>query len=348
MAFNPDMLTLARELGEISQTQLAEKLGVTQGFISKVENGLSQLPDDLLQKAAAALGRPRTFFLREDTVYGLPATFHRRRADVSKRKLARVHAIMNEYRIHLKTLLKSADIEAVRALPELDLDLYGTAEVAAQTLRGAWLVKSGPIKNLLELVESAGVVIVPVDLRIHGVDAAGWRVPDAPPLIFVDRNAPVDRLRFSVAHELGHLVMHRMPSPDMEIEANRFAAEFLMPAADIRRDLVGVDLPRLALLKRVWRVSIQALLKRATDLERITERQARRLWMQISAKGFRVQEPINLEPETAKVLRMVVDAHIDNMGYSLAELARILCLPDQQAVVDYYYPDSRPHLQLVN
>lgn len=96
-----------------------------------------------------------------------------------------------------------------------------------------------------------------------GLSGLSYKVAGLPPLIFINKNQPVDRYRFTLAHELGHLVMHRAPTPTMEDEANAFAAELLMPASDIYNDLRNISIEKAAALKPFWRTSMAALFYRA-------------------------------------------------------------------------------------
>jgi hypothetical protein len=117
-------------------------------------------------------------------------------------------------------------------------------------------------------------------------------------VIVVAGEAPGDRLRFSVAHELGHLILHREhgeSEKEMDDEADRFASEFLLPEEPMRHELIPpITLTGLAQLKPRWKVSIQALIRRARDLEIITERQYKYLFQKLSKHGWRKQEPANL------------------------------------------------------
>src|SRR5437588_10942690 len=115
---------------------------------------------------------------------------------------------------------------------------------------------------------------------------------------------PPDPERYSLAHELGHLVGHSAPHPTMEEEANRFASEFLMPAADIRASLHDITIPRLAALKRYWKVSMAALLRRAYELGTINERRYRFMNIQLSKAGYKMREPIETDPPTEQTSLM--------------------------------------------
>lgn len=154
--------------------------------------------------------------------------------------------------------------------------------------------------------------------------------------------APTDRVRFTMAHELGHLVMHAMPTENMEREADRFAAEFLMPEYDIRPQLIDVTLNLLAILKRVWRVSMAALLKRARDLRAISEKKATALWKKMSALGFRKREPaeLDLSPERPRLLRNLIDYHTQQLGMTPEQMWAMFTLYPEQ-FDRYYNPDRR-------
>jgi Zn-dependent peptidase ImmA (M78 family) len=151
-------------------------------------------------------------------------------------------------------------------------------------------------------------------------------------------------MRFTLAHEIGHLVMHRFPNPDMEREASDFASALLMPATEIRQALSGrLDLRRLAALKPEWRVSMQALLFRAQSLRLIEKAQASWLWRQFSTTRMRLREPpeLDFEPERSGVLARMIRLHLDTFGYTIAELAKLFHLYEDQ-LGKYYDLNAGP------
>lgn len=134
------------------------------------------------------------------------------------------------------------------------------------------------------------------------------------PVIAHCTGVPGDRLRLSIAHEVGHLVMHRTmgkPLVIIEKEAYEFGAELLMPEAAMRREIKApVTLTSIAKLKPRWGVSIQALIRRAYELQLLSERQYRYLFAQLSANGWRTREPENLDVsvEKPRLLRKMAEA----------------------------------------
>lgn len=324
--FNPEMLTLARQVRELTQEELAETIGVSQARVSKIEHGLAPA-DDVIDALAAALDYPREFFYQEGHNYGLPVRHHRKRASLGQRALDRIHAEINIRALQLRELLKSAAVDRELELPRIDVDTYnGKAEEIARAVRSFWRLPRGPIANLMGLLERAGIVLIPMDFEDPEIDAVAQVVPDLPPMIFFSTRVPMDRLRFTLAHELGHLIMHALPTQAMEKEANRFAAEFLMPAADIVHQLTRVTLPVLATLKAVWRVSMAALLERAKALATITQRQYVRLRSELSRRGYMRREPAELDisPEHPAVLQAIVAYYTQHLGYGPSELANIV------------------------
>lgn len=324
--FNPEMLTLARQVREMTQEDLAKAVGMSQARISKIEHGL--LPaDDIVDVLATQLDYPSDFFFQEGHNYGLPVRYHRKRASLGQRVLDRIHAAINIQALQLRELLKSAAVDPELELRRIDVDTFdGAVEEIARAVRSFWRMPRGPIANLMGLLERAGIVLIPMDFGDPEIDAVAQVVPGLPPMIFFSIHAPMDRLRYTLAHELGHLIMHALPTPIMEKEANRFAAEFLMPAADIAHQLTRVTLSLLATLKAVWRVSMAALLERAKGLGTITQRQYIRFRSELSRRGYLRHEPaeLDLPAEHPTLLKAIVEFHMQQLGYGLRELAEVV------------------------
>lgn len=228
----------------------------------------------------------------------------------------------------LKPLIPELDID--REVPDIDLERYSNdATKVAQAIRYYWKVPSGPIKNLIELLEDKGIVIFRFDFGTSLLD--GFFVRDDIPCIAINARAPMDRQRFTIAHELGHLLMHRLSSDEAENQANQFASEFLMPAKDMYEffKMSEIDLRYLAALKPIWRVSMAALLRRAYDLGYITPTHFKRLNILISKFGYKKKEPIVIDYEHEGLLKEIIQTYKEAMEYSDSELAKIMHLSFQ-------------------
>ena len=334
---NPRMLQTARESRGLSQSKLASMTGISQAALSKAEHGLTPLPPERIGLVAEALGYPPEILEWPDDPIGLGASsyYHRKQAGLGQVALRRIEAEINLFLMQLKRLEVSVDINPVHPLPTFDApDAEGPEpEEAARKLRAAWLVPEGPVNEAIRMVERAGVVVVRRDLGSRKISGMSIRPPDSLPVIILNVGMTVDRERFTIFHEVGHLVMHQVPSEDGEREADRFAAEFLMPARNIAPQLNGINLQRAMQLKQHWQTSMASIIRRAHSLGKIDASRYRSLSVQMSQRGFSRHEPVALEPEASRILPAMLDAHRSLFGYSDAELAKVvgLKMPEFQA-----------------
>lgn len=327
---NPAMLELARELRSLNQLQLAEQLGLSQGAVSRLENGTLPLSNEIVSNLSRVLHFPEAFFFQECDYRNLPLTFFRKRARVPASAIRAVRARTCLFRLHVRILLKSADVPVLR-VPLIDSrERRGDVEAIANDVRLQWSLPPGPVANLTRTMEDAGVIVSRCEFGTAQIDALSSCESDGlPPLVFVNPVSPGDRLRFSLAHELGHIVLHHHlncpAEADTEGEADRFAAEFLMPKQDIRGHFARkLTLEAFAQMKSYWKVSIQALIRRARSLDRITERYERTLYMQMSKYGYRKNEPVIIPAEEPTLFRELIQFHLTELEYSRADLARAL------------------------
>lgn len=334
--FNYHMMTLARDSRGLTQADLAAQLGVMQGTLSKYETGFHEPPSEFIGDLSSILGYPEPFFFEVGRPYGLPPFHYRRRKKLSAKVLARIIAEMNIRRMHLAKLLISFERKTNAFIPEIDRDEYrGKSKVApsiedvARSVREMWMLPKGPIANMVELLESNGGVVIPCDFGTDLIDAMSQRIEGLPILFFVNVNAPADRLRHTLAHELGHMVLHTVivkSDEEMEDEADAFAGAFLLPADDVRPQLRRFDLRQLANLKLYWKVSMAALAVRADRLNLITPYQSKMFWIEMSRLGYRKREPNEPPKEHPSLLRQIISFHMKKLGYSISEMAKLLHL----------------------
>ena len=326
MKVNGEMVALAREFRELTQQALAAELGVGQSTIAKLEASLrNDLEESLIQRLAVILGFPVSFFSQNEELlsFGSSSYFYRKRASLTAADRKRIHSVVNLQRIALRQMLRHVEIEPRRKLPQFDLEEYGqNAARVAQALRAFWVMPDGPVRDLTELVEGAGVIVIRCRFDSRKFDATSLRLTDMPPMVFMNADLPGDRWRFTLAHELGHLVMHTVPHESMEDEADSFAAEFLCPEETIKPQLMQVARWRardIAQLKLYWRVSLHMLVKRANDLHVIDAQQAKSAY--IALAPVRQQEPIPIAQEATKSLPKIVAALVDDLDFKEEGLA---------------------------
>lgn len=344
-------LQLAREARGLNQTELAKKAEITQGTISFLENGFMEINDSLLQKIAEALDYPVSFFQRNVDLYNPHNYFWRRRSKVGVRVVKQAEAIMNIYKLTIEEMLKSVDLPD-NTLFTWDIDKQGSPADAARQLRKVWRLPKGRIDDLTTIVENNGVIVVQVDYEATELDGLNIHTTHQQPIIFLNRDKPADRMRLNLAHELGHLIMHCNGAigndRDVEGEAYTFAAELLMPADEIRPQLSNLTLEKLADLKRQWKVSMAAILTWAQKLGLVPPQRVRSLWKAMAP--YRLQEPANLSfaVEKPKILQEIMDAHLNDMGYEIADLASLARLHQSEFKERFipYHQDGRVRMRV--
>jgi len=331
---NAAMLVLARESRGITQAELAEVMTrhsgetpVSQGYVSKAEAGRLEVTGPRLSLYATALGYPAAVLCADPQVHGVGVglVHHRKRASLGAPALRRIHAELALARMQTRGLLALAGTGHPHRFHRIAVDDFDTPSDAASTLRREWGLEPGTVPQLIRLIEDAGGLVVVRDLGSRELDAVTQWIDGDPPLFLVNAHAPADRFRFSLAHELGHVIMHGEPGLTglQERQADEFASEFLMPAEAIRAELMRdrLDLPRLLTLKHQWGVSMAALLRRASTLGVITDWHYRNLMVEMSALGYRTQEPSDLERENPRFIPALVTGLRDGHGHHLDQLA---------------------------
>lgn len=347
---NPEMLVLGRESRGLNQTELSRRTGISQAAISKYESGVVEVPEDRIQVVADALGYPPRFFFRQDSVYGYGSScfYHRKQQSLPVRKLREIQALMNVRRLEIGPLLRDIQIETDIHFDRMDIGEYDSPAQIARLVRRNWRLPPGPVQNLVGAIESAGGVVIRGAFGTRKLDAISQWAPGQQPLFFVNEEAPGDRLRFTLAHEIGHIAMHTLHSKDQEREANEFAAEFLMPAKEIRSDLRSLTMAKLAPLKPYWKVAMAALIKRAYDLNQITERQYRRFFTQLNQLNVRFNEPNPIPQEEPRLIKDIIEVHRDVHHYSAAQLSYLATLDLEEFCTIYLKDENmQPRLRLV-
>ena len=351
--YNNEILKLLRKSKNISQYEICERIGESQGNYSKIEHGLSEPSDDFVERISILFQVNPDFFFQDGKVYAPYNPYHRSRSTLQVGDRDRVEAIANIYRIHITKLLERA--ETPFNIQSIPISKTETPEAIARLTRRNFNLPKGPIDNLTKSLEDNGLFLITYDFKTEELD--GFTIQgskDIIPFIFINSTFAGERIRFTLAHELGHLIMHQQleteKNNELEKEANAFASEFLMPASDIMQDLryintVKLNVDILVRLKMKWKVSMNALLKRAEDLNVLTKNQSKYLWMQMSQKGLRKKEPYPMPLEKPLLLDELIDTYKNELQYSLKDMIDLLKIT-QDAYFEYFN-NEKPRFRVV-
>jgi len=306
--FRPERLRAAREARSMSGASLAELAGVTRAAISQYERGEQTPSPMVLQRIADAVNLPQQHFLASIHSVESPV-FYRSFASALKRSRLRAERRLEWLQEIVNYLSASIEFPAIN-LPDFStsnvLGLNGDEiEDIATKVRRHWGLGDGPIPHMVRLAENNGVITARQFLDSDHLDAFSyWPDQGKHPLVVLssDKECAV-RSRYDLAHEIGHLVLHRhirasqltskSDFKKLELQANRFAGAFLLPAKTFLEELYSLTLDAFLAQKSRWLVSVALMVRRCEDLGVLNEDLAHRLWINLGRRGWRRREPLD-------------------------------------------------------
>ena len=302
----PARLRDARKFLRLSQEELGNRIGVTRQAISQFERGDRSPDPETFAALAVALEQPPGFFTTADApVFGEWTTrFYRKFGSdtVRRREACDTYA---SWFVQVAKALDSIVNYPVVSVPQYDPSDYGDDGIdeIADRVRADWGLGLGPISNVLALLESNGVIACRYEMAGENVEAFSFWNGHRPFIFMASEKKAGVRTRFDLAHELGHLVMHRHIDSaeiedrallkELERQADRFSGAFLLPKRSFANEVFTPRVEAFLDLKRRWRVSIQAMVYRCADLGIFDDVQILNMRKQISFRKWRTQEPLD-------------------------------------------------------
>lgn len=305
--FNGDRLKKARIYRGLTVAELAERVGCQRQTLSMYEIAKSQPTDKTtVERLSQALDFPVNYFYEQSTSY-VSGTVYFRSLLTTNKKYRSEQIVKMEFLSQVYSLLQ--DYIEFPAYEPLTLSENCTPEKAASALRDAWGLDQGPIDNLISEVEQHGILVTSFSTSTDDVDAFSQFVEtaDTPTYLIAYSNNKTSaaRIHFDIAHELGHICLHEW-SEDIEAlskeefrarerEANEFAAAFLLPEQTFRRDAESgpQTITYYKQLKKKWKVSIAAMIRRAEKLGVISMEEYQTLIRIMQRRGQRKEEPLD-------------------------------------------------------
>ncbi len=321
--FNGSRLREALLYREKKITDLAEVSGITKQSLSNYVNEKNDPPYENVLKMAAALQFPPEFFMADDSVSVLTDSTYFRSQAAATKTTRKAQTVKAEYVAKLYNVLLDYVDFPMLDLPEKlfkqndsissvdSSEMLMQIEDLADRVRRHWKLGKGPIKSLQYALESHGIVVTSSKNVDPAIDAFSQRVRIGNGadqsyvyiIVLAVGEKPVERLRFDMAHELGHILMHPWEEIAEEIDheafitrekqANMFASALLLPRQAFTTDIqaYATEISHYLRLKKRWGVSIQAMMYRARQLNLITGNQFSYMMRQVSRNGWRTHEP---------------------------------------------------------
>lgn len=340
MEYNGKMVRLARDSRSLSQDELSKLVGEPQTAISAVErNGTNDI--NVITKIANALRYPIRLFEFNDSINRLSVFYYRKRESFPGKLITELEAKMDIIRKSYDHLLKGVEVN-YKGLPAMPATDDKSVEEIAKFARLYFRLDDGPIDNPINLIEKIGIPVLLFDVPSDKFSGITIHTDSNLPIIVLNKNMPNDHQKYTLFHEIGHLIMH-VPFTDsfdfyekyskdkdvIEHEADRFASAFLMPATKAKATFGYVNYSRLTELKLYWKVSKQAILRRAKDLGIITPEKYKYIYIELSRNGERKKESISISIDKPALTKKLVNVYTEHLGYTMKEIAEgIACLKE--------------------
>ena len=343
--FRGDRLREAREARGLTVSALADLLNLSRVSVGRYEKGVVSPPLEVVGHLTEVLRVPAPFLFKPGPVVS-DTLFYRSlvsNTKVSRLRAERKYGWLKQLFGYIRGFVRTppANMPALSAPSDPFSIDDSFIEAAAMLARSEWGLGSGPISNVMLLLENNGIVVSRSFADSPHMD--GYSSIDEysgqPFAILASDKGVAVRSRFDLAHELGHLLLHRnVPSAYirnpvnnklLESQAHAFAGAFLMPEQAFANDLWVVTLDSLKDLKSRWLVSIGAMLYRAGNLGWLTDDQRRSLWINYSRRGWKRCEPLDdeIEVETPRMLSRALKMIVEKGGVSPSRIVEDLCLP---------------------
>lgn len=329
----------ARKASGLSLRALAERAGISAMAISKYETGKSTPSSGVLLSLGKALGVRVEYFLRPMQV-ALKGVEYRKHARLPKKVLQYIEGDVVEQIerfLELEQFLPSGGpirpFKLPKGLPG-HVDEYADLEAIALKVRKEWELGVNPIPELTDTLEERGIKVFQSE-ALHGDAFDGMAATvDGVPVIVVGAGWPGDRQRFTLAHELGHLVLKSRLARHLEEEkaANRFAGAFLAPESEVRKELGErrnwLEPQELCVLKKAYGLSMQGWMHRANDLGILSDSRYLEMVRFFRARGWHKKEPCDEYPrEEPKLFKQLIFHALAEDLISESKAAELMKLP---------------------
>lgn len=351
--FIGERLTEARRARGISAIDLAGLVGVSTVSLSKYENGRQTPQLEVLHKIALALNIPRQYFLRpikQDNTYPV---FWRSKLSAPPRTRERAAVRLEWMKETVDYLADYLDFPTLN-IPDIKVDdisavgLNGLQDIAT-TIRKHWDIRPGPFPDVLEKLETNGILVSRIHVGAEKLDAfSQWSTRGVPFIMLSRDKASAVRQRFDALHELVHIVLHKSVTQTrlndtefykaIEKQADQLACYLLLPEKEFVEELYAPSLDGFLALKERWGASVGAMIMRCRSLDIIDDDEVKRMWINYTRRGWRNGEPLDgkMEKENPYMIRRGFEMLMSEGVQSASDIMAALPFPpdDLEEIAD--------------
>ena len=311
-------LKLARKMAGMSLQDLSDQLSnlVTKQSLNKYELGLMKPTSEVILALSRTLNVKPDYFLKKNSIELKNISF-RKKVSLSKKI---EESVIEKAKDYVERFLEIENILCINSifinpLHNLLIKDYTDVEAASLRLRESWELGLNPIPNIVEMLEMNGVKVYLID-EVDDIDGVSFIASNNIPVVIVNiRNKPVERVRFTIVHELAHILLifdDDITKDDITIEkiCHRFSSCLLIPGKKVKEMIGGqhrnyIAINELINIKEYYGISIRAIVHRLREMNIISQSYYQR-WMIYMSKIYgQKNEPGNYLIEEKKNIRKI-------------------------------------------
>lgn len=325
-------LVFAREYRGLTQKALSAAIsGLSQSNLSKYEKGIGALSEETVERVMRYLGFPMDF-LNLNINNNVENKHYRKRASINaanRKQIDRTLSLIAYCFDWMSDFVELPDY----TLGDYDLEQGISPSDVARQIRRQCKLGVAPVKDICTILEKNGVFIYFWDCPYEDFDGVSLITDNGFRLIIVNKNCGNDRIRWTLAHELGHCLMHENialfvnENRDKEKEANEFAAEFLLPECETKKAFVNIKMSQLAPFKSYWLTSMGAIVQRAKQLGGITNEKYKLLRIEFSRNRWTKKEPVLVPLDKPTVFGQMYDLVVRTLHYDSDGMVKSMGIP---------------------
>ena len=320
-----------RLMKKMSQDALAQAVGVGKMAISNYESGKRNPDYETSRRLSSALGISLSQLMAQgNTGISIQHGAFRKQSVLTKSQQEVILGKADRYLERLYEAVSFIGDSALPVVPEYEQVPADDYETAGQHLRQILgLSPSGPVGNITDILENRGFIICPIDFRERGFSGISGIV-NGRPFIAVNTSMPAERQRFTLIHELAHLVFSFREDQKEERMVDGIAGAFLLPRVDILRELgpkrsdIRGD---LRYIQREYGISMAAIVMRAGQTGIITKAVYENTMKWMSASGLRSDEQSGIIPEKTYFLEQLTSRAVAEDEIGISKAAELLEMP---------------------
>lgn len=326
------LLIFAREYRGLTQKALSAAVnGLSQSNLSKYEKGIGTLSEETVERIMRYLGFPASF-LNLDISNNVENKHYRKKASISATSKKQIDRTISLIAYCFDWMSDFVELPEY-TLGDYDLEQGISPSDVARQIRRQCRLGVAPVKDICTTLERNGVFVYFWDCPYEDFDGVSLITDNGFRLIIANKNRSNDRIRWTLAHELGHNLMHENialfvnENRDKEAEANEFASEFLLPESETRKAFANIKMSQLQSFKSYWLVSMAAIVQRAKQLGSITDERYKMLRIEFSRNRWSKKEPLQVYLDNPTVFAKMYDLIVNDLHYDNGNMVKSTGLP---------------------